>query len=95
MPGVSVSLAVAGGLPVPALWLPGVFASEDGTAAVSGLPASDLGDCGHNLSGHAHFSTIVVPGHVVGDDSEKWGQCSGATARSGFEAISNGLDVAA
>ena len=63
MPGVFVPLAVAGGLPLPALWLPGVFAGEDGTAAVPGMPAPDIGDCGHDFSGHAHSATIVVPGH--------------------------------
>ena len=58
------------------------------------MPASNLGDCGHDLSGHTHSPAIVVSSHVVGDDSEEWRQCCEATACPGFEAISNSLDMA-
>lgn len=95
MPGVSVPIALARGLLLPAMRVSGGHDGAEDTFAMSSLPVPDLGDSGHDLSGHAHAATIVVSNHVVGDDSEEWGQCSGATACSGFEAVSNRLDVAA
>ena len=50
------------------------FAGKDGTVALSCLSTSDLGDCGDDLSGHPHFSAIVVSSNVVDDQSEE--RCS-------------------
>ena len=47
------------------LWVPREFAGEDGTAAVSGLSASNLGDCGKDLSGHPHFPGVCALGLVT------------------------------
>jgi len=78
---------VAGWLSLSALWVPREFAGEDGIAAVSRVSASKLGDGRHDLSGHPHFSAIVVSSHMVADHPEERGERVGTATSAGTEKV--------
>ena len=87
MPRVSGAVAVAGRLPLSALWVPGEFAGKEGPAAVWCLSTSDFGDGGNDLAGHPHSSASVVPSHVVGDHPEERSQRAGIATHTGITQI--------
>jgi len=70
-----------------ALWVRREFAGADGIAAVSRVPASNLGDGRHDLSGHPYFSAIVVSSHMVADYPKERGQRIGTATDSGTEEV--------
>ena len=53
LPGLSVPAALAGGLPVSALWAGEGMAAANDPAAVRRLPPSDLGDGRYDFPGYA------------------------------------------
>src|ERR1019366_10055641 len=63
----------------------------------------ECGDCGHqtsvdrgdDLPGHPQASGAVVPHHVVGDESEEWGQRVGSAESAWIGKLQDGLDVVA
>ena len=75
--------------------MPREFGGEDGVAAVSRVSASNLSDGRHDLSGHPHFSAIVVSSHMVADNPEERGERVGTATSAGAEKVLDGLDVAA
>src|ERR1039457_3647048 len=59
------------------------------------LRTSNLGDRGDDLPGHPQASGAVVPHHVVGDESEEWGQRVGPAESAWIGKLQDGLDVVA
>ena len=67
--------------------MPRELAGSSGTAALSGLSTSNLGDGGDDFSGHPHFSAVVVSSHMVGGQSEELCQRVGAATSAGSEEL--------
>jgi len=61
---------------------------------VRGLPSSGFGDRGNDFSGQPASIDLVVPGGVVGDQSEERSQLHGLAAGVGPEELQDGLDDA-
>ena len=95
LPGLAGSASLAGRVPVPALRRGQVMAGTRDVIGVCGLPMPDIGDGGDDFSGHADAFGALVPGDVVGDDSEERGKCTGPAAGAGPEELRDGVDVAA
>ena len=56
---------------------------------------SDIGEGRDHIPGHEDTVAGLVPGDVVGNDSEERRQCFGAAARIGLEEVRDCLDLAA
>src|SRR6516162_10070028 len=50
---------------------------------------------GHDISGYAETTDIVVPGNLVGYHSEEWCQRLGCATDSGTGQLHHGMDLAA
>jgi len=85
---------VAGGFSLSALWI-GKSLAGARPVGVFGVWVPDVGNCRNDIPGHANSFAGVVPGYVVGDDSEERGQCIGAATGAGAERVSNSMDDAA
>jgi len=95
MPGISISAALAGWLPVSGLWRAeglGIFRFHD---AVLALQLTDYGYRRNDLSVQLPSSDVLVPGGVVGHQPEERGERDGVATGAGTEELQDGLDAAA
>ena len=69
--------------------------SQHGSLPVPDVPASDICDCGHNLSSNAKAVKRLVHSYLVDNHTEKWSQRNGTAARTGTRQLHNGMDMAA
>jgi hypothetical protein len=65
-----------------------------GPVAVRRVPAPTLRHRMDDLSRHALAPDSLVPGHLVGDQPEDWGQRPGVTAGLGPGELPDGIDMA-
>lgn len=87
--------ALAGRISVPPLQWPQSVAVSIGAIAMRQLWTSDLGNRRDDLSGHTQTVGSVVPHDVVGDKSEKRGECPGSAEGPRIGKLQNSLDVVA
>jgi len=83
LPRVPVPVAVAGRLPVPAVWTCEGLAAHTRADPVRGVCPADLGDGGHDLPGHPQATAAVVSCDLVRHQPEDRGECAGAAASAG------------
>ena len=90
-----LSIAVAGGISVPALRIRQSVDSSCHLVPVFELRLPDLGDCRHRIPRHAEASDHVVSGDMVCDQPEERRQRTGLAANARAWQLSNRLVVAA
>ena len=95
MPWVSHTDPMARGHRMPAMPGPESLAHEARPPGMRRLRASNLGDCGNDIAGHAQAVEPVVSCDVVRNQSENRRQRFGVAAGSGIGELPYRLDVAA
>lgn len=95
MPGVPVPAEMAGGLSLSALRRWSILAGAVGTNAMPAVWSPNVGDGGHDLSGHAQAFGGLVPGHVLVGEPEERSQRFGAAEGVGIGQLQNRVDVVA
>ena len=62
---------------------------------MSGLRTQSFGDRGNDLRGDTQAAGSVVPGNLVGNESEERSQCPGSATDSRAGKLRDGVDLAA
>jgi len=93
--GLFNKAALAGGIRLSTVSHPVSLDDRAEPAGVHGMRVPGVGDRGHDFSGYAEAADAVVPGHLVGDHAEEWGQCHGRATNPGTGQLQHGLALAA
>jgi|SRR5215472_14292171 len=87
--------ALAGWIRLPPVWHPFILGDKTEAAGVCKMPVPGISHRRHHVPRYAEAADAVVPGDLVGNHAEEWGQCRGRTANLGTGELHNGLDLAA
>jgi len=77
MPGLSVSVALAGGISLSQVRTYCGLDVEIGVVQVCDLWSQNLGDCRDHFRGNAQAIGLMVSVYMVGNKSEEWSECFG------------------
>ena len=64
-----------------------------GSTLIRGMRSTDIANCGSDFRGIAEAVVTLVPGDVVRDKLEAWGQCPGDAEDTWPWQLPDGLDV--
>ena len=92
--GLSSACSLAGLLPVSGLRGDDGVDDGPGPASMRWMRSPNIADCGDDFRGDAEAVAALVPGDVVRDESEAWGQCPGDAEDTWPWQLPDGLDVA-
>jgi hypothetical protein len=90
-----MKLRMASGIRLSPLQYAVSLGNQPKPAGVYEMSVPGISHGGHDISGYAETTDIVVPGNLVGYRSEEWCQRLGCATDSGTGQLHHGMDLAA